>query len=160
MLKNNTNAIFQKTIAQKQTNRNSSIIDYCHRCSLASSQVRCSDVGEVHNRCMQLWLLSEWHYEYECKVNSILMLNKIIPKLFPELSLQQLTSINILDFVYTALHTPFSFANSAAAFVWSLTTSTLSLAHFRSAYSSNAVRTPTTITILPAFATNRHTIAR
>ena len=84
---------------------------------------------------------------------------------FPELSLQQLTSINILDFVHTALHTPFmveaaSPANSAAAFIWSLTTSTLLLAHFRSAYSSNAVRTPTTITLLPAFATNRLTIAR
>ena len=54
VVKNNTNAIFQKTIAQKQTNQNLFIIDYCRRCSLASSQVRCSDVGEVHDRRMQV----------------------------------------------------------------------------------------------------------
>ena len=50
LLKNNTGAIFQKTIAQKQTNRNLFIIDHCRRCSLAPCHVRCSDVGKIHNR--------------------------------------------------------------------------------------------------------------
>ena len=57
------------------------IIDYCRRCSLASSQVWCLDVVEVHNRWMQLWVLSELHYKYKDNVNGILMLNSMIPKI-------------------------------------------------------------------------------
>ena len=53
------------------------IIDYCRRWSLASSQVRCSDVGDVHNCWMQLWLFSEWHYEYKNKIGGVLMLNSM-----------------------------------------------------------------------------------
>ena len=71
LLKNNTGAIFQKTIAQKQTNRNLFIIDHCHRCSLASSHVRCSDVGKIHNR-------SELYYQNINEVDSISMPNGMI----------------------------------------------------------------------------------
>ena len=63
LLKNNTGAIFQKTISQKQTKMNLFIMDHCRRCSLASSHVRCSDVGKFHNRWMQLWVFSELDYE-------------------------------------------------------------------------------------------------
>ena len=105
LLKNNTGAIFQKTIAQKQTNQNLFSIDYCRRCSLASSPVRCSDVGEVHDRWMQLWVFLELHYEYMDKVNGILTLNSMILKLstdFPHHSLNYYYS-NLPQLTYWTL---------------------------------------------------------
>ena len=71
LLKNNTGAIFQKTISQKQTNMNLFIMDHCRRCSLASSHVRCSDVGKIHNR-------SELYYKNKNEVDSISMPNSIL----------------------------------------------------------------------------------
>ena len=72
--------LYFKSNFTKQTNWNLFIIDYCRRCSLASSKVRCLDVVEFHNRWMQLWVLSELHYKYKDNVNGILMLHGMISK--------------------------------------------------------------------------------